>query len=81
MDSINDYMFVFYWRPVANSKYHENPKEWRISQPVSLGELIDGRVELELSDGGSLPVNDINWGEDEVKVTMVPPRKYVHTKD
>lgn len=80
MDNINDYMFVFYWRPPADSKHHENPTEWRISQPVSLGELIDGQVELDLHNGESLPMNDINWGEDEFKVSMVPPRKYVHTE-
>lgn len=72
MDSINDYMFVFYWR--------ESPKDkFAVSQPVSLGELIDGGVELELDDGGTLPLHDIDWSRDQVKVTQVPPRKYIHS--
>lgn len=73
MDDINDYMFVFYWR-------NQNEGDWSISQPVSMGEIIDGGVELEFMDGGTLPFNDIDWGHDGFKLTQVPPRKYVHTK-
>jgi hypothetical protein len=72
MDDINDYMFVFYWR--GDSK-----DSWSVSQPVSLGEIMDGGVEFDFHDGGSLPVSDINWATDEVKISQVPPRKYVHT--
>jgi hypothetical protein len=73
MDDINDYMFVFYWR-------NQDKGEWSISQPVSMGELIDGGVELEFMNGDSLPLNDVNWGKDGFKVVQVPARKYVHTK-
>lgn len=69
MNRINDYMFVFYWRESRKDKF-------AVSQPVSLGELIDRGVELELDDGGSLPLRDINWDSDDVKVAEVPPRKY-----
>lgn len=73
MDNINDYMFVFYWR-------NQDKGAWLIAQPVSMGEIIEGGVELEFMNGDSLPLNDIDWCKDGFKMTMVPPRKYVHTE-
>ncbi|MDQ2906873.1 MAG: hypothetical protein M3Y81_25470 [Chloroflexota bacterium] len=72
MYGINDLMYVFYWR---NSK----DDEWSISQPVTLGEIIDN-VEFEFQDGGTLPINDVNWGNDEIKVVPVPTRRYAPTE-
>lgn len=65
---INDLMYIWYWR---NDK-HDN---WSISQPVTLGEIMDN-CELDFHDGGSLPLDDIAWGKDEVYVIPVPPRTY-----
>jgi len=69
---VNDLMYVVYWRA-------DNSYEWSVSQPVTLGELIDN-AELDFGDdddtGGSLPINDIDWGRDEVLFYPVPPRKY-----
>jgi len=48
--------------------------EWLVSQPITMGEMIDGNVELELSDGDSLPLNDIDWGNDFVMYDTVPAR-------
>jgi hypothetical protein len=69
MYKINNYMFVFYWRAMKEDT-------WLISQPISLGELIDGEVEFSFNDGSSLPVHDIDWCCDEILVTTVPPRTY-----
>lgn len=72
---INDLMYVFYWRASKDDP-------WSISQPITLGEIIDN-AELDFGDdendgevGGSLPLNDIDWGRDEVRVHQVPPRRY-----
>lgn len=73
MDEINDYMFVFYWK-------HKSDTEWLISQPVSLGEIIDRDVEFEFMDGESLPIYDIDWENNDVRVVQVPARSYIHTK-
>ena len=73
MDDINDYMFVFYWK-------NKTDTNWLVSQPVSLGEIIDGEVEFDFMNGECLPINDIDWETDDVKISQVPPRKYVHTK-
>ncbi len=70
---VNDLMYVWYWR---NSK----EDEWSISQPVTLGEIIDN-CELDFNDGGSLPLDDIDWGNDEVFIFPVPPRKYAPTSE
>lgn len=68
---VNDLMYVVYWR---NSK----DDKWSISQPVTLGELIDD-AEFEFDDGGSLPLHDVEWGHDEILFFPVPPRKYMPT--
>ena len=69
---VNDLMYVVYWRNSSKDK-------WSISQPVTLGEIIDD-AELDFGDdeenGGSLPLHDIEWGHDEVLFYPVPPRKY-----
>lgn len=73
--SINDLMFVFYWR-------NRSKDDWSISQPITLGEIIDD-AELDFGDdditGGSLPLHDIDWGNDEVRVVPVPSRSYLPT--
>lgn len=74
MYEINDLMFVFYWR--------SDPKdEWLVSQPVTLGELIDGGVEFSFPDESSLPLNDVEWGRDQIRVVPVPSRKYAPSED
>lgn len=67
MLGLNDEWFVFYWRPSKSV-------EWLVSQPITMGEIIEGDVELELSDGGSLPLNDVNWGVDFIMYASVPSR-------
>ena len=70
---VNDLMYVIYWR-------NSSKDEWSISQPVTLGEIIDD-AELDFGeDNGSLPMHDIEWGHDEVLFYPVPPRKYSEQK-
>ncbi len=64
MQLINDIRFVFYWRRTDEDL-------WLVSHPVSLGELIDGDTELELSNGDSLPLSDIDWRRDQVRVAQI----------
>lgn len=69
MIGLNDRWFVFYWRA-------EKEDPWQTSQPFTLGEIIDGHVEMEFPDGSSLPMNDVDWASDDIMYEMVPARKH-----
>lgn len=68
MQSINSIWFIFYWRPDEDEPY-------RVSQPFTLGEIIEGKIEMEFPDGSSLPMNDVDWGSDDLLVAQVPARE------
>ncbi len=52
-----------------SNHWDEYPKGiWLVSTNVfTIGDFIDGHVDLDFKGGGSLPVNDIEWSSDEVK--------------
>lgn len=64
MIGINQSRFVFYWR--GNEE-----DELKMSQSVTLGDVIDGHVELQFDDDTTLPLNDVDWGNDELYWEMV----------
>lgn len=68
MIGINERYFVFYWRA-------EPTDQFQVSQPITIGELIEGQVELEFPDGDTLPLNDVDWGNDDIKMDFIPQRK------
>lgn len=68
MQSINNIIFVFYYRQKGDDR-------WEVSQPVTLGEIIDGNVELSLSDESTLPMNDIDWSADELQAIIISGKK------
>lgn len=68
MIGLNDVWYVFYWK--ADEK-----DVWQVSQPITMGEIIDGGVELEFPDGDSLPLNDVDWGNDLIMYETVPSRR------
>lgn len=68
MKAINDVRFVFYYKQAGKNI---GPKEWIVSEPVTLGKLIEGNVELALSDDSTLPLNDVDWANDELQVVII----------
>lgn len=69
MKGINSFHFVFYYREQVAPGEKENT--WLVSQPITLGEIIEGDVELELSDESTLPFNDIDWSNVDMKVVII----------
>lgn len=67
MEKINDIWFIFYWRNSSDEPY-------LVSQPFTMGEIIEGGIEMEFNDGSSLPINDVDWAGDELLVAQVPAR-------
>ena len=67
MQGINDIMFVFYYKSGSDKEYY-------VTQPITLGEIMNGDVEFELSNGDSLPLDDIDWSKDDLKMAIVPNR-------
>lgn len=67
MTGLNDRWFIFYWK-------QEEADTWQVSQPLTMGEIIEGGVELGFPDGGTLPLSDVDWGNDLIMYETVPAR-------
>lgn len=70
MQGINDFMFVF--------AIKDEQGQWDVMSPVTLGEIIDGDVEFQFANGDSLPMNDIDWDNIDIRVSIVPYREKRH---
>lgn len=70
MQGINDVMFVF---AIKNDE-----GLWDVQEPVTLGEIIDNEVEFSFSNGDTLPLRDIDWGDIEIRMSIIPYREKRH---
>lgn len=70
MQGINDVMIVF---AVKNEE-----GLWDVQEPVTIGEIIDGDIEFQFTNGDCLPLNDIDWNNIDIRMSIISYREKRH---